>query len=389
VIEYGYDAENRLVSVSAGEMQVSFLYDGDGQRVASLIDGEVTVYIGEVFEWDVTDSSMMRYYYGGAQRVAIRTGSASPVWLLGDHLGSTSVAANTDGSLLSRQGYLPWGELRYTEGSLPGRYQFTGQASYEAEFGLYYYKARWYDPHLGRFSQPDNIVPQNQGIQAWDRYAYVNNSPINFIDLSGHMITECGGDGQDCNASTGEEYRDYIYNVVYSDEIRQRNSRIAEWILIDGLEIILSILWEPADWILTARDCLTDSCSFSILIGLIPLVPSSIGTKLSKYDVGLFTDLRKASCVNDDLALRHAPQKNPASQVISNYDPLKGPAIALPTDEHLNVNSANIIGPYNGSTRDLLAKTISDLRNYTRTPNLSLWQLVELFNQIYPGALKK
>ena len=64
------------------------------------------------------------------------------------------MAANTDGSLLSRQGYLPWGELRYTEGSLPGRYQFTGQASYEAEFGLYYYKARWYDPSLGRWASP-------------------------------------------------------------------------------------------------------------------------------------------------------------------------------------------------------------------------------------------
>jgi YD repeat-containing protein len=47
-IEYTYDAENRLVSVSAGEMQASFVYDGVGQRVASVIAGEVTVYIGEV-----------------------------------------------------------------------------------------------------------------------------------------------------------------------------------------------------------------------------------------------------------------------------------------------------------------------------------------------------
>jgi RHS repeat-associated protein len=195
VIEYGYDAENRLVSVSAGEMQVSFLYDGDGQRVASLIDGEATVYIGEVFEWDVTDSSMTRYYYAGAQRVAVRLENASPVWLLGDHLGSTSVAANPDGSLLSRQGYLPWGELRFTEGSLPGRYQFTGQASYEAEFGLYYYKARWYDPHLGRFSQPDSMVPDAGNPLDWDRYAYVRNNPAVYTDLSGHKPCTPTSDG--------------------------------------------------------------------------------------------------------------------------------------------------------------------------------------------------
>ena len=112
--------------------------------------------------------------------------SASPIWLLGDHLGSTSVAANTNGSLLSRQGYLPWGELRFAEGSLPGRYQFTGQASYEAEFGLYYFKARWYDPHLGRFSQPDTNVPDRYHPEGLDRYAYVVNNPILYTDSSGH-----------------------------------------------------------------------------------------------------------------------------------------------------------------------------------------------------------
>ena len=104
-------------------------------------------------------------------------------------LGSTSVAANTDGSLLSRQGYLPWGELRFADGSLPGRYRFTGQASYEAEFGLYYYKARWYDAHFGSICQPDSIVPiASQGVQALDRYAYANNNPVRYNDPSGHCI---------------------------------------------------------------------------------------------------------------------------------------------------------------------------------------------------------
>jgi hypothetical protein len=45
--------------------------------------------------------------------------------------------------------------------------------------------ARWYDPALSRWTQPDSIIPGIQGIQGFDRYAYVNNSPIRFNDPTG------------------------------------------------------------------------------------------------------------------------------------------------------------------------------------------------------------
>jgi pimeloyl-ACP methyl ester carboxylesterase len=47
-----------------------------------------------------------------------------------------------------------------------------------------FYNARWYDPALGRFAQADSIVPG--GVQGYDRYAYVNNSPLNHTDPSGY-----------------------------------------------------------------------------------------------------------------------------------------------------------------------------------------------------------
>jgi len=53
-----------------------------------------------------------------------------------------------------------------------------------------YYGARWYDPSLGRFAQPDSIVPTStQGTQAWDRYAYVNGNPVKYQDPTGHIMT--------------------------------------------------------------------------------------------------------------------------------------------------------------------------------------------------------
>jgi len=61
----------------------------------------------------------VKYYYAGAERVAMRTGTANPLWLLGDHLGSTSTVANMDGSLATRQGYKAWGEQRFPAGASP------------------------------------------------------------------------------------------------------------------------------------------------------------------------------------------------------------------------------------------------------------------------------
>jgi len=134
------------------------------------------------------------YYYAAGVRVAVRVqgdpepGNNGLFYLLGDHLSSTSVSYRSDGGQTVTQLYKAWGEVRYASGGLPTRYTFTGQYSHVADFGLLFYNARWYDSELGRFVQADTDVPESQGVQAWDRYAYVNNSPVNFTDPTGHTI---------------------------------------------------------------------------------------------------------------------------------------------------------------------------------------------------------
>jgi RHS repeat-associated protein len=65
--------------------------------------------------------------------------------------------------------------------------RFTGQR-WEASLGLYDYRARFYDPALGRFLQPDPIVPEPGNPQGLNRYAYVYNNPLRYTDPSGHMV---------------------------------------------------------------------------------------------------------------------------------------------------------------------------------------------------------
>jgi RHS repeat-associated protein len=130
----------------------------------------------------------VKYYYAGAQRVAMRQGSTL-YYLLPDHLGSTSLTSDANGAKLAELRYRAWGETRYNGGSTPTRYQYTGQYSYTAEFGLYFYNARWYDPALGRFTQPDTLVPEPGNPQALNRYAYVYNNPLRYTDPTGHYIS--------------------------------------------------------------------------------------------------------------------------------------------------------------------------------------------------------
>jgi RHS repeat-associated protein len=138
-------------------------------------------------------SGLSVVHFGG-KRVAMRQGSAV-TYLHGDHLGSTSVASHgTTGALVSRQTYYPYGAPRTTEaGALPTDYTFTGQ-KLDASDGLMYYGARYYDAQLGRFIQPDTIVPSALNPQALNRYAYVLNNPLKYTDPTGHAES-CGMDG--------------------------------------------------------------------------------------------------------------------------------------------------------------------------------------------------
>jgi len=161
----------------------TFVYDGDGKRVKSTFNSTTTTYfVGNHYE--VTGSTITKYYYAGAQRIAMRT-NGTLNYLLGDHLGSTSLVTDSTGVKINEQRYKAWGETRYTFGSEKTKYQYMGQFSYTSDFGLYFYNARWYDPSLSRFAQADSIIPG--GVQGYDRYAYVNNSPVRYSDPSGHI----------------------------------------------------------------------------------------------------------------------------------------------------------------------------------------------------------
>jgi RHS repeat-associated protein len=179
-----YDAENHMTGYSGGSVSASFVYDGDGQRVQATLNGVTTQFVGSHVEWQSSTSDMVRYYYAGGVRVAMRTGADGLVWLVGDHLGSTSIAVNAGDGSSTMQGYKAWGETRF--GSLPTKYQYTGKYK-DSYINLYWYGSRWYDSDLGRWTQPDTLIPDIYNSLDYDRYQYVRSKPLMFIDPGGHI----------------------------------------------------------------------------------------------------------------------------------------------------------------------------------------------------------
>ncbi len=76
--------------------------------------------------------------------------------------GANVTINGTNGAELGRVLYRPWGETRLTTGTTPTTWRFTGQREdcRRRTIGLYYFNARYLDPQLGRFVQPDTIVPE-------------------------------------------------------------------------------------------------------------------------------------------------------------------------------------------------------------------------------------
>ena len=192
-----FDAENRLTSVTVGGQTTQFLYDPDGNLVKKINPNNInpdvarTIYVAGIYEVNKNSSGTVtgtKTYYpaGGAMRV-----DGTRYYILKDHLNSASVMTNQSGTTVGEDRFYPFGEMCFTTGNMQTDKLFTGQRQM-AGLGIYHYNARFYSPKLGRFLSADTIVPSPTSPQAFNRYSYVMNNPLRYIDPTGHKCVETG-----------------------------------------------------------------------------------------------------------------------------------------------------------------------------------------------------
>jgi len=199
---YTHNLLNQLAGVEkTGEDAVSFEYDPLGRRITKTVGATTYHYTwAEDKLMEVRDNGgalLQTFIYGAStdEPVAL-INYIGPFYYTQDGLGSVTEITNYAGTLLEKYTYDVYGApslfddtaSQINSSFIDNPLYFTGR-EYDAETGLYYYRARYYDPNLGRFLETD---PQGYG-DSMNLFAYVVNNPWNATDPSG-MWTEYPGD---------------------------------------------------------------------------------------------------------------------------------------------------------------------------------------------------
>lgn len=222
---FTYDTENRLASVG-GPSSLNLSYAPLG-RLKQTVAGSVTtsfLYDGDRLVAEYNGSTLLRRYIHGAgvdePIVWYEGGSMSTkYWLHGDERGSIVAFTNASGAATAYQ-YGPYGEQTNWTGS---RFRYTGQIMLP-EAQLYYYKARVYDPRIGRFLQTDPIGYEDDV----NLYAYVGNDPLNNVDPTGRALMAIPVAIEACVASVACAATVTAGAVVASNALAQSSDEIAE-----------------------------------------------------------------------------------------------------------------------------------------------------------------
>lgn len=227
---YNYQANtNRLLDIrigsTTGSVESSFVHDNEGRLSSQTgvgakaptwdAKGRMKTLNGETYRYDPMDYRIGRtggalgnldYFlegehlesvYSGANlqakylrgastdelvagyQIDSADGKLKPYLFHHDNLTSTTAVSGHNGGAIQTNTFSAFGSTLASTGASPNRLKYTGRE--DDNTGLYYYRARYYDPVVGRFISEDPL-----GFAAGvNFYAYVNNNPINANDPSG------------------------------------------------------------------------------------------------------------------------------------------------------------------------------------------------------------
>ncbi len=215
-VAYSFDEWNRLTSAQIGTETTNIEYGLDGLRIKKMNDSEVTRYHynenGQVIaESDDTNVLKAQYVRGPDRLLAKLDNSTNQTYyyLYNGH-GDVVQIVDTSGNVVNNYMYDEWGNITTQTEGVTNSFKYAGEM-HDEESGLYYLRARYYDPSLGRFISKDTYEGELANPLTLNSYIYAYNNPLKYIDPSGNI-----GWNQIDNllggmlASVGDTFKDLI-----------------------------------------------------------------------------------------------------------------------------------------------------------------------------------
>ncbi len=194
-VSYTYDAENTRISTTENGLTTEYVTDTGGSLSRLLV----------AYEADNTETT---YYYGAEGLAAQYNGGTKKYFAYHyDNIGSTTLLTDIAGTVAERIAYGTYGELLTTVKNAV-RFLYNGRYGVTTdENGLYYMRARYYNPDIKRFINPDIKVGDIGSSQSLNRYAYCVGNPVSMVDPFGL----CGGNANDQGQKSKYQW---LHNVL-------------------------------------------------------------------------------------------------------------------------------------------------------------------------------
>jgi RHS repeat-associated protein len=232
--DFTYDYRNQLVSTSDGTTSADYKYDALGRRMQKLVtsgaqtDTTKYYYSGNqvIEERDGSDTVLKQYIYGnGIDELLIIVNfdgaTQTDYYVHTNSIGSVTAITDQGGNLVERVSYDTFGMPTFTDyqtdpenptvvsNSLIGNDILFQGRRYDEEINLYYYRARYYDPIMGRFLQTDPAGYKD----SMNLYQAFNMNGVNYLDPFGKWI---GGIHAEITKDAVSGFRKKIYNIFSS-----------------------------------------------------------------------------------------------------------------------------------------------------------------------------
>ncbi|MCK4764635.1 MAG: hypothetical protein KAW12_20720, partial [Candidatus Aminicenantes bacterium] len=300
-----YDYRNRLISSESPNATINYKYDPFGRRVEKTTGSSTTKYFYDfnqvIEERDSSNQVLKQYVYGNGVDEILRvdkyeSGNPIPYYYHTNAIGSITAITDSSGNLVERISYDTFGMPTITGTSgedvststIGNEYLFQGRR-YDRETNLYYYRARHYDPIMGRFLQNDPMGYTD----SMNLYQGFGMNPVNFVDPWGKKIKVTGSTGEKKDFSIFVEdvtgYKILIKRKGDVSIVGQRNQK-------KGNRIAAGFFYKAIQMKQTIQFDLISNVSTIVLDGFIK-------KGLAKVDIDDFLSIQNTSDINFAAAL--------------------------------------------------------------------------------------